>query len=66
MFKTGTIPDEFYAKRHQPWITRHIKQISHKKGQAYNHARSTGNAKGWSSYQDIKRQSQQGVKVPVK
>ena len=53
------IPSKWSSnKRKQPWITSHIKQITHKKQRAYNRARLTNYAKDWSAYLDLKRLSQ--------
>ena len=38
------------TKQNQPWITRHIKQLSRKKQRAYNRARLTNHASDWSTY----------------
>ena len=46
------------TKQNQPWITRHIKQLSRKKQRAYNRARLTNHASDWSTYLDLKRLSQ--------
>ena len=46
------------TQQKQPWITRQIKQLTHRKQRAYKHARLTNNQRDWSTYQDLKRLSQ--------
>ena len=49
------IPSKWSTTKHnQPWITRHIKQLSRKKQRAYNHARLTNHTTDWSTYLDLK------------
>ena len=47
------------SKFHQPWITSHIKQLTHKKQWAYDRAHLTNHANDWSSYYNVKKLSQQ-------
>ena len=42
----------------QPWVTRHIKQLSRKKQRLYNLARKSHCSQNWDSYQCFKRQVQ--------
>jgi len=43
------------TKYHQPWITNHIKRLTHRKQRAYNHVHATNTVSDWARYKDIKK-----------
>ena len=58
------VPTKLTSSRlSQPWITNHIKWLTHRKQCAYNHTRTTNLSKDCTKYYDIKRQCQQECRL---